>query len=210
MADEATTPDETDVDEVEDTEVDETTVDEKPKPKIPAPAKPADDQAADPKDMALRKANREASERRRRITELEAKLADLEAENASEGEKAVIKARQEAAAERDKVLRPAVVKATARAALSSAGCTDKTVQTTLMRLLDTDAVDIGDDGEVIGGLDEQIDSLREQFPEKFETKKPTRVPSAREVDAGDKKPPAVKKSATERQVESLFGMARHP
>lgn len=172
------------------------------------PAKPGDAKAADAVTRAeynalaaeLRTARKEAKERKD-------KLAALEAANATEAERAIMQARQEAAAEREAALHPAVVKANARAALSSAGCTDRAVQTTLMRLIDAGKVELDDDGEISGGLDEQIEELKAQFPERFETKKP-RVPSAREVDAGDKKPPAAKKSPTEQAVERLLGGGR--
>lgn len=175
--------------------------DAKPTPPA-APPKPAAEATVSRSEFnalaaQLRTATREAQERKKA-------LDDLAAANATEAEKAIIKARQESAAEREAVLRPAVVRANARAALSSAGCTDKGVQTTLMRLIDSAAVDLGEDGEIVGGLDEQVESLKAQFPEKFEVKKP-RIPSAREVDAGDKKPPAVKKSATQLAVDRLTG-----
>ena len=168
---------------------------------VPTPPKIVDDAAT---RAALSKANREARERRQKITELEAKLADLEAANATEAERAILTARKEAADARDAALRPAVVRANARASLAAAGCSDKDSQALLMRMLDPAGVEIDADGEVSGGLDEQIDALKASFPEKF-APAVARVPSARQVDAGNKQPPAVPKTATEQLAARLAG-----
>ena len=142
---------------------------DKPKPKAPVPGqrKVGEESSPDLRDEALRKANREAHERRLELKKVNAELADLKLAQASEAEKAVLAARREGAEEAEKALRPAVVRATARAALSAAGCIDSAVQKTLMRLVDTSKVEL-EDGEVVSGLDDQIDELRAQFPEKFQ------------------------------------------
>lgn len=206
MADETEGVDE--VDETETTGTDDTGEEQSAaKPPVPAQLKPADFTGAwkpptkaeyDAVAKELRVAKREAIERKQR-------LAEIEQANATEAEKALIKAREEAAAERDKAWRPAVVEARAEAALASAGCTDLEKQALMLRLIDQSMVELDDARRVVGGLAEQVTLIKEKFPDAFATPKAPRVPSAREVDASDKKPPAVKKTATQLQVERLYG-----
>jgi hypothetical protein len=173
--------------------------DESPKPKAP---RVIEDQAK--YDFALRKANREAKERKDALNEALAKIEAMETANASEAEKAVLAAKKAAVDEADARYRPAVVKANANAALAAAGCKDADVRKTLLRLVDAKAVEISDDGDVTGGLDDQIESLKSQFPEKFTEPKPV-VPSARQVDAGDKKPAPVKRTVADELAKRLTG-----
>ena len=176
-----------------------------PEPDAPKPAPPKTE--AEPLDLkaeALKKANREAAERRQTIKVMEAEIAALKLSNASAEERALAEATKRAAEDTEAKYRPAVVKANANAALAAAGCKDAEVRKTLLRLVDAKAVEIGDDGDVTGGLDDQIESLKVQFPEKFETPKPA-VPSARQVDAGDKKPAPVQRTTTDELVKRLTG-----
>ena len=173
-------------------------------PEAPKPAPPKPDPAIDLKDAALKKANREAAERRHTITTLEAEIAALKLSNASAEEKALAEATKRAAEETEAKYRPAVVKANANAALAAAGCKDAEVRKTLLRLVDAKAVEIGDDGDVTSGLDDQIENLKAQFPEKFAEPKPV-VPSARQVDAGDKKPAPVKRTVADELAKRLTG-----
>lgn len=180
-----------------------------PKPTIPTQATTGpDDDDTTPvgpdaaTKAALAKANREAKERRVELNALRTKLAELEAANASESERAIIKARQEAAQAAIAEWKPAVVSARAEAALSAAGCTDPEKQAKMLRLIDQTGVELDDKGKVIGGLSEQVDSIKDMFPEAFAPPRPARV-TAREVDAGDKKPPAVVKSVGEQLAERL-------
>lgn len=173
--------------------------------------KPADDKPKPrprPADTVSRADYNALAAQLRKATQSEkAKQAELDkiAEaNASEAEKAQLAARKEGAAETEARLRPAVARSAARVELAAAGCTDKAAQTLMLRLLDTSSVELDDAGDVVGGLEEQIEVLKGQFPEKFETAR-RRVPSAREVDAGDKKPPAAKKSATDLLMSRLTG-----
>jgi hypothetical protein len=159
---------------------------------------------ADPRDAELAAVKQEAARRRVRLKELEAEVAKLREANATEQERAIMAARTEGAAESVAKYRPAVVRANARAALSAAGCTDGKVQGTLMRLIDAGTVELDDDGEIVAGLDDQIATLREQFPEKFAAGKPA-VPPARQVAAANKPAPAVPKTVEEQLVARLTG-----
>ena len=182
------------------------------KTKTPDPA-PADDdpapvvEAAKPGDTtaleaALKKANREAAERRRAIHDLQTELDKLREANASEAEKALMAAKKEAAEATEAKYRPAVVNAHATAALAAAGCAAADVRKTLLRLIDTGRVEIGDDGDITGGLTDQIDSLKAQFPEKFA--KPRPAPAAA-VDGGPKVPVQAKKTVAQQLAEKLTG-----
>lgn len=173
-------------------------------PTVDAPPDEAPKPGLDLREEALRKANREAAERRRHIKTLEAEVADLKAKNASAEERALLDAERKAAEATEAKYRPAVVKANANAALAAAGCTSHEARKLLLKLVDTTAVEIGDDGDVVGGLDDQVEALKAQFPEKFEQPKPL-IPSARQVDAGNKTSPAQKRSVGEELAARLTG-----
>lgn len=209
-----------DVDDLPDTDDDDSDDDQTDERDAPEPTKPVPGQrdpkgekpepkpepgGVDLKDAALRKANREAGDRRREITRLQKELDDLKTANASEQEKALIKARQEALTEAETRWRPQVIAMRADAALTKAGCTDPDDRELLLNRIDAAQVELDEQGGVVGGLDDQVASLKERYAKMFASTRTPRVPSAREVDAGDKRPPAVKKSATQRQVEQLMG-----
>lgn len=145
----------------------------------------------------LRIAVKEAKDRKE-------KLAEIEAANATEAEKALIAARAEAAAEREAALRPAIVSARAEAALASAGCTDPDKQERMLRLIDPATVELNDAGKVIGGLVEQVEAIKADFPEAFTVPK-QRVPSAREVDGGNKTAPVRELSVGEMLARKATG-----
>ncbi|WP_158170904.1 phage scaffolding protein [Rhodococcus sp. JT-3] len=67
--------------------------------------------------------------------------------------------------------------------------------TKITKLLDLDQIELDDEGNVTG-LDEQIQSIKSEFPELFETKR-----SVPKVDAADK--PAIKRQLT--SAERLLG-----
>ncbi|MCW2087807.1 UNVERIFIED_ORG: ABC-type phosphate transport system auxiliary subunit [Rhodococcus erythropolis] len=67
--------------------------------------------------------------------------------------------------------------------------------TKITKLLDLGQIELDDDGNVTG-LDEQIESVKSEFPELFEVKR-----SAPKVDAADK--PAIKRPLT--SAERLLG-----
>jgi hypothetical protein len=197
-----------DVDETEPVKETEPTGQAVPARKAPVPAQTQPSEAADSwKPPTKAEYDRLAKELRLAVREAKERkdlLAKRDLDDATEGEKAVIKAREEAAAARDQEWRPAVVEARAEAALASAGCTDPEKQALMLRLIDQTTVELDDRRRVIGGLAEQVDMIKEKFPDAFAVARAPRVPSAREVDAGDKRPPAVKKTATQQQVERMF------
>lgn len=67
--------------------------------------------------------------------------------------------------------------------------------TKITKLLDLDQIELDDEGNVTG-LDEQIETVKSEFPEFFETKR-----SVPKVDAADK--PAIKRPLT--SAERLLG-----
>lgn len=83
-----------------------------------------------------------------------------------------------------------MVNAAAREALKDAGVQSANVAR-LVRLLDLDGVQIDDDGEVVEGLDEQIESLKSEMPQLFAPPEPVR-PKPRRA-------PAPRVSASDRQ-----------
>lgn len=96
--------------------------------------------------------------------------------------------------------KPKVVNSAARAAFMEAGA-DRPER--LLKLLDHDELDVSDDGEV-EGLDEEVDRLKEEYPELFT--KPKRA--GRRVETGDRSGGSSTKkklSATERQARALAG-----
>ena len=210
MADEDPTEPEGTEPEVEPEELEPEVDDKDAKPAKPA-AKPvptqrsaAEHDADALKDMALKKANREASERRAELKRLQSELDAMKAANASEAEKAVIVARQEATTAAELQWKPAIVAMRAESALTRAGCTDPDNVELILGRIDTAAVDLDDHGQVLSGLDDQVEALKVRYPRMFETPKPARPVSARDVDAGDKKA-APKKLSPGQQLAQRLG-----
>lgn len=111
--------------------------------------------------------------------------------------------------------KPTIVRAEARAALKEAGAVGDVGR--LLRLLDMSKIDVDfdDKGDVeIDGIEDQIDELKDEYPQLFE--QVTRRRSAGSIDATDKggrgrsgsSEKGKAKSATERQVEGLRGSRR--
>ncbi len=162
------------------TEVDETTTDDTAASTDPAgdtakaePAKPwtppteAEWKAQQDK---LKKANAQAAAHRKAADELARK-------GETESEAKAREAREEAAAAAEKTWKPRYVGQAAKAALATAGLVGSPDR--LLRLIDTDAVTIDEDGE-LSGLDEQIRALKKDYPELF----PKR--GASRIDASDR------------------------
>lgn len=139
---------------------------------------------------ALKKANHEAASYRHEVKELREKVE-------SDQEKAVREAREEAAAEVAGKYKNLLVTTAAKGALSEAGLTGKSDK--LIKLIDFDAVEVTDDGE-IKGLDSQVKALKKELPELFDKTK-----NAPPIDAGDKKPAEKKLSSAERLAASVRG-----
>ncbi len=118
----------------------------------------------------LKKANASDAARRKRIEELE-KNGETEAD--AKIREAVEKVTK---TERERANNIAISKGL-KAALAEAGYTGDVILA--RRLVDLDALEVDDDGEV-AGLDEQIKALKKEFPEKF------RRNGAASIDAGDR------------------------
>lgn len=197
---------------------------EEPKPKPPAKKtaepKPGDDDYVAPSksewartQAALKKANDDAKRHRLRNKELEEKTRADE----SDHEKALRLAREEG----EKRFRAPLVKTAARGALIEAGALaflaeekepdsrdakDKGESriNKLMRLLDTDTLEVDEDGSV-SGLEAAVDDLRQDWPELFAV--PARKVKVRPTAAP--RPPAEEKprSAAERHALRALGKA---
>lgn len=142
---------------------------------------------------ALKRANGEAKKWRLKARDLEkGKTQDQDGD-------ADAKAREAAEAR----YKPVVVKSAARAALVEAGVAADRVGK-LMRLIDMSEVDVDDEGEVLG-LDDQIESIKTDYPELFsagEARQSRRIPR---VTGADRQSPPVKKSVDELLAERLLG-----
>lgn len=97
----------------------------------------------------------------------------------------------------------------ARAELVGAGV-PKTSVKRLVGLIDLDQIELDDDGEVVSGLDDQIASLKEDFPQLFATKEPEkkqqrRPPVTRATAAGrtDNQPPP--QSSADKMAAQILG-----
>jgi Phage minor structural protein GP20 len=91
-------------------------------------------------------------------------LAELRKQHASAEERLVIEAKETAAAEAEERVKRPLIKALAAAELRAANVQGSTSR--LVGLLDLDKVSLDDDNEPVG-LTEQIDQLREEFPNLF-------------------------------------------
>lgn len=189
-----------------------------PKPKPPA-KKPGDEYKPPSKDewartqAALKKANEDAKRHRLRNKELE----EQGRANETEHEKALREAREEG----ERRYRAPLVRTAARSALieagalaflqeekepESAGAREKGESRLkrLLKLVDTESLDIDDDGSV-SGLDAAVDELRRDYPELFSA--PVRRQKARPT--GAPRPPAQEKpkSTAELHAARLLGRA---
>lgn len=227
------TPTDTAVDEPDiEVEVDEPETDpavepgeteETPKPKAPAKKdepKPGDDDYEPPSksewartQAALKKANDDAKRHRLRNKELEEKTRADETDH----EKALREAREEG----EKRYRQPLVRTAARSALVEAGALaflqeekepesaearqkGESRLTRLLKLVDTESLDVDEDGSV-SGLEAAIDDLRRDYPELFSA--PARKPKARPTGAPRHAAPEKPKSTAEQHAARLLGRA---
>ncbi|AVH60001.1 hypothetical protein C4B68_34185 [Streptomyces dengpaensis] len=197
--------------------------DEEPKPKPPAKKaapKPGDDDYVAPSrtewertQAALKKANDDAKRHRLRNKELEEKTRADETEH----EKALRLAREEG----EKKFRAPLVRTAARSALVEAGALaflseekepnsrearekGESRLSRLMKLLDTDVLDVDEDGAV-SGLEAAVDDLRADYPELFAA--PRSKPKARPTGAPRPAAPEKPKSAAEQHAARVLGRA---
>lgn len=215
-------PDEPDVEPEPEAE-DEPEPEGTPKPKPPAKKtepKPGDDDYVAPSksewartQAALKKANDDAKRHRLRNKELE--------EAARTGETEHEKALREAREEGERRYRAPLVRTAARSALVEAGALaflqdekepdsqaarekGESRLKRLLKLVDTETLDIDDDGSV-SGLEAAVDDLRRDYPELFAA--PARKPKMRPT--GAPRPPAEEKpkSTAERHAAKILGRA---
>lgn len=214
------------VDEEPDTELDvevDEEPDETPKPKPPAKKgdpKPGDDDYTPPSkaewartQAALKKANDDGKRHRLRNKELE----EQGRTNESDHEKALREAREEG----EKRYRQPLVRTAARSALVEAGALaflqdekepesqaarDKGESrlSRLLKLVDTEGLDVDEDGSV-SGLEAAIDDLRRDYPELFAAS--ARKPKVRPTGAPRPAAPEKPKSTAEQHAARLLGRA---
>ena len=110
---------------------------------------------------ALAKANGEAKTRREELATLR-----------KQGEDASTTASREAAEAAEKKFKPVAVRSAAKSALLEAGLQGATPERVakLVRMLDIDALEIDDDGEV-SGLTDQVAAVKKDYPELFTAQK---------------------------------------
>lgn len=187
--------------------------DEEPKPK-PAAAKTAE-KAYKQSDIdkltgALDKERAASKAARAQVRELTTQLKTATKKpSTDEAEAALEAAREEAVANTEKKLKPVVVNAAAKAALLAAGLNDTSDAKIkkLLRTLELDDIDIDDDGEV-SGLDDQIDGIKDAFPELFKKDEPapaTKVRAPRLDAAGKNNAPSTPKTTGELYAQRIHG-----
>lgn len=110
------------------------------------------------------------------------------------------------AAERQ-ALMPAIIRTQSRAVLADLGMAfdkdpakAKAQLSRVLKLADTDGLDLGDDGEV-DGLEHALRAVKRDFPQLFRGTKPPRVGNA----SGNGRPSTKPKTATELQAAAIFG-----
>lgn len=193
---------------------------EDPKPKPPAKKdEPADEYKAPSKDewsrtqAALKKANEDGKRHRLRNKELEDKARGDETEH----EKALREAREEG----EKQYRTPLVRTAVRGALVEAGALGflqdekdpdspsakekgESRLKRLLKLVDTDGLDVDEDGSV-SGLDAAVDELRRDYPELFAA--PARKPKPRPTGAPKQAAVEKPKSTAEQHANRILGRA---
>jgi hypothetical protein len=161
----------------------------------------------------LKKANDDAKRHRLRNKELEEKARGDETEH----EKQLREAREEG----ERRFRAPLVRTAARSALVEAGALaflqdekdpdspaakekGESRLTRLLKLVDTEALDIDDDGSV-AGLEAAVDDLRRDYPELFAA--PARRPKIRPTGAPRPPAPEKPKSSAEIHAAKILGKA---
>lgn len=117
---------------------------------------------------ALKKANKEAEQRRKELDTLRKAQED-------ENEKAIREAKEQATNETAAQWRRRVAKAEARAAFGDKG-------SRFANMVDLDSLEVDEDGKVTG-LEDQVKSIKADFPEVFD---PKNQAARTDVDGSDK------------------------
>ena len=215
----AETDDEPDIEVEVDDELDtddepEPDPDDRPKPKPPVKAADPepDEEYVPPSREEWERVRRTLAKRKQEKLDVQRQLNELRdkhREQETDSEKAV----REAAEKAEARYKPIVVKKAARAALIQAGATaavegdkEKTEArlARLLKLIDVSDLSVEDDGEVLG-LDEQVEGLRAEWPELFESreKKAKARPTGAPRPAAAEKP----KSTAEQHAARILGRA---
>jgi DUF4097 and DUF4098 domain-containing protein YvlB len=137
---------------------------------------------------ALKKANAEA--KKHRLAARQAK------EKQNDDPEEIVKARQEVT----DYWKPLYVKSQAKVALKEAGLDAKPER--LLNMLDMESLEVDEESGEISGLEDQVNSLKEEYPQLFKSNRTTT-----KVDAGDKRKgigsSSTNRSSAERLAESL-------
>jgi hypothetical protein len=162
---------------------------------------------------ALAKANNEAKKNRLKLKDLLKNAPDNKDGKTDDKSKELDRERirSEVSEAEEARWKKRVVRQAAKAALLEAGLRGD--PTKLARLVDEDDVEVDDDGEISDGLEEQIDSIKEDYPDLFEDKTtpPTRGTRRARIDAGgqrDRPPPRKLTSAEKIQQQVLKGSTK--
>ena len=153
---------------------------------------------------ALKKANDEAKKHRLKLRDFVKKSATDDKDGNAEVERERI--RTEVTEKEEGRWKTKVVRQAAKAALLEAGLTGDA--TKLARLVDEKDVTVDEDGDIEDGLDEQIDSIKEDYPDLFEdrTQPRTRRSTTGRIDGSDKstRQPAKKLTSAEKIAQSAL------
>jgi len=197
VADDATDSDATD-DDASDTDQDgsqdDAPQDQGGKPKSKT-RQPPTRQTPDPDDptAGLKKA---LIAERQRARQLDKDLKELQRKHATAEERQLMEAKEQAATEAAAAVKGPLIKALAASELKAANVQGTNIPK-LVRLLDLDKVEVNDGGG-LDGLEDQIEELKEEFPNLFAaaTGSATKVPNVnggtgngRKKDQQDKQPP---------------------
>ena len=170
-----------------------------------------DEQTPSPEEFArmqraLTKANREAKKNRLRLKEFLNTSND--GKDGDDKNKRVERERirDEVSEVEETRWKKRVVRQAAKASLLEAGLTGDASR--LARLVDEDDVDVDDDGEITDGLEEQIEQIKEDYPDLFEdrTERKKERRSLRGIDGSDRgngRPPRKLSSAERIQQQVL-------
>jgi hypothetical protein len=161
---------------------------------------------------ALAKANNEAKKHRLRLKQYLANKDDDDVDD-DKGKKKIDRERirDEVSEAEETKWKQRVVRQAARAALLEAGLIGDA--TKLARLVNVTDVEVDDDGDVTDGLQDQIDEIREDYPDLFEDRGVDRKQrrGMRGIDGGDRggnRPPRKLSSAEKIQELALRGGRR--
>ena len=142
---------------------------------------------------ALKRANDEAKTHRQKLKDAQKASEDADG-----------RAAREAAEAAEKRLKPVAVRSAARAAFLEAGLADAKPERVakLLRMLDLDAIEVTDDGDVTG-LDDQVTGIKADYPELFAKSKQ----GAPRIDGSNRQPGNGQQPKTtgEKIAAQLFG-----